>query len=98
MAYEPLVGMNVIDEVGYARYRQAMLPLLHAVGGSFRFDCTVERVLKSEAVHPINRMFVLSFPDQITCESFFADARYLEVRSRYFESSVQGFTVFGQLG
>lgn len=98
MAYEPLVGVNVIDEVGYARYRAAMLPLLHAVGGSFRFDCTVERVLKSDAAHPINRVFVLSFPDRATSDSFFSDERYLEVRNRHFESSVQGVTVFGQLG
>jgi uncharacterized protein (DUF1330 family) len=92
MPYERLVGLNVVDETRYAEYRAAMTPLLHAVGGSFRYDFRPAEVLKSEAPHPITRVFVIRFPDQATHERFFADPQYLAVRRDHFEPSVRGVT------
>lgn len=97
MTVEHLVGLNVIDEPGYARYRQEMTPLLHAVGGDFRYDFRIAEVLKTEASHPINRVFVICFPDRDSSERFFADARYLAVRHQFFEPAIQGWTRLGDL-
>ena len=47
MAFERLVGLQVIDEAGYQAYRDAMTPLLHACGGSFGYDFRIAEVLKS---------------------------------------------------
>lgn len=93
MAYERLVGLHVTDEAGYARYREQMTPLLHALGGRFRYDFRIAEELKSEASHPINRVFVISFPDRATHDAFFAHPDYLAARRAHFEAAVQGVTM-----
>jgi uncharacterized protein (DUF1330 family) len=92
MAFEYLIGLQVTDEAEYARYREGMTPLLHEVGGSFRYDFRVSEVLKSESDHPINRVFVIAFPSREVADSFFAEPRYLAVRKAHFDSSVHGVT------
>ena len=92
MSYQMIVGLFVADQEQYAQYRAEMTPLLHAAGGSFRFDFEVARTLKSDAPHEINRVFVIQFPDRETKERFFADPRYVEIRARLFEQAVQGMT------
>lgn len=90
MSYELTVGLHVVDQQEYARYRKEMRPLLEAVGGSFRYDFEVGRVLHSEtAGAEINRLFVLRFPDKPSEERFFADPRYIEIRGRLFEPAVK---------
>ena len=96
MAYERLVGLQVDDEELYARYREGMTPILAGFGGSFRYDFMVGQVLKQEADAPINRVFVLRFPDQATQARFFADPAYLKVREAFFKPAVSASTVIAQ--
>ena len=48
MAYERVMGIHVIDEDEYQKYREGMTPILHACGGSFGFDFKVGEVLLSK--------------------------------------------------
>ena len=93
MSYEMTIGLEVIDEAGYAAYRAGMTPLLHGVGGDFRYDFLVSRTLRNEEGREINRVFVLRFPDRETKERFFADREYLAVRERWFVPSVGAVTL-----
>jgi uncharacterized protein (DUF1330 family) len=86
------MGLQVSDADLYARYREHMLPHLQAHGGYFTYDFQVSEVLKSPGPSAINRVFMLSFPDRETCERFFSDPVYLEIRARYFEPAVQSVT------
>ena len=92
MAFELLVGLNVVYEDGYQKYREGTLPLLTACGGYFRYDFAVARVLKGEAQHPINRVFVVVYPDRDTQVRLFKDPEYLRVREEFFTPSVAGVT------
>jgi len=92
MAFELLVGLNVVDEDGYQKYREGTLPLLTACGGYFRYDFAVSKVLKGEAQHPINRVFVVVYPDRETQVRLFKDPAYLRVREAFFTPSVAGVT------
>src|SRR3954465_12365536 len=85
-------GAQVDDEATYRRYREAMTPLLHERGGAFRYDFVVSRVLISETASPINRVFMIRFPDPATAEALFADPRYLAVRRALFDPSVSAIT------
>lgn len=92
MAFELLVGLNVVNEDNYQKYREGTLPLLTACGGYFRYDFAVSRVLKGEARHPINRVFVVAYPDHDTQVRLFKDPAYLRVREAFFTPSVAGAT------
>ena len=96
MMHELLVGLTVRDEAGYQQYRDAMGPILRDHGGRFRYDFTVAATLRSESTHPINRMFVLSFPDRASKDAFFSHPDYKAVRARHFESSVAGATIIAE--
>ncbi|GAB3517485.1 DUF1330 domain-containing protein [Photobacterium alginatilyticum] len=94
MSYELLVGLNVIDDRRYQEYRTAMKPILSQFGGRFGYDFKVSEVLQSEVENKdINRVFTISFPKQTDMEAFFSDAEYLNVKTRYFESSVKSTTI-----
>lgn len=92
MAVERLVGLHVTDEDGYGAYREHMLPLLTAHGGTFGYDFRVAEVLRSEVDHPINRVFTIRFPDSAALEAFFAHPDYLAVRARWYEPAVAAGT------
>lgn len=99
MRYEMTVGLKVTNHETYAAYRAAMLPLLEAAGGGFRFDCEVARVLKGgdgEAAGRINRLFVIGFPSREAKESFFSDPGYVEIRARLFAKAVAGMTIIAE--
>jgi uncharacterized protein (DUF1330 family) len=91
--YELLVGLDVTDEAMYATYRREMRPVLDAFGGRFEYDFTIDATLQSRAEHPINRLFVLSFPSQQAREGFFADPAYQTIRTRCFKPSVAAATI-----
>lgn len=78
--YELLVGLEVTDPDQYDQYRQKMMPLLEQHGGRFEYDFTIQSELKTQAEHPINRLFILSFPDE-------------QDRQTYFRPSVGGATI-----
>lgn len=90
--FERLMAMQIADEEGYQQYRDAMRPVLKEFGGGFRFDCRVSAVLSGELDHPVNRIFIIYFPDEQAGRDFFADPRYLEIRSADFDRSVSGAT------
>lgn len=82
-----LFGLEVTDDAGYARYREAMAPILARYGGTFGCDFVVGRVLLGPNPR-INRVFTLVFPDLERRERFFADDEYRAVRARWFAPSV----------
>ncbi len=96
MPFELTVGLLVVDHEKYAQYRAEMSPLLEAAGGRFRYDFEIARTLKSEAKHDINRVFVIQFPDRATRERFFSNPKYVEIRTRLFEKSVQGMSIIAE--
>lgn len=95
MTHEMMVGLTVTDDALYQQYREAMAPLLAAHGGGFRYDFRVGEVLKSASDHPINRVFAIYFADTARMQAFFAHPDYRAIKSRFFERSVAGTTIFG---
>jgi uncharacterized protein (DUF1330 family) len=91
-SYDTVIGLHVTDQERYRRYRSAMTPLLAEAGGRFRYDFTIDEVLKAESGKPINRLFVISFPDQAAREAFLADPRYQAVRTEHFVPAVDAVT------
>jgi uncharacterized protein (DUF1330 family) len=94
--YEMMVGLNVKNDDVYSEYRKAMRPLLELFSGGFRYDFKVSEVLKNEEGREINRVFAIYFGDQDQMNSFFSDPRYLEVKNKYFESSVADTTIISE--
>jgi uncharacterized protein (DUF1330 family) len=92
MSFERVMGLEVIDDVVYQQYREQMLPILRAFGGSFGFDFKVSYVLKSKTKAPINRVFTIDFPNREVMDQFFSDPTYLEVKNKYFDRSVKSVT------
>jgi uncharacterized protein (DUF1330 family) len=88
-----LVGMRVVDEAGYTRYRAAMTPILESMGGFFRYDMRVSELLKGDAAEPFNRLFVLSFPDEATRDRFFSDPAYSKAKAEHFAGAVTSHTL-----
>lgn len=100
MAAEPrryvlLMGLEVTDAAGYARYRAAMRPLLDEHAGAFGCDLVVARVLLPADEPRLNRVFTISFPDRAARERFFGDERYRAVRAEHFEPAVARVVTLG---
>ena len=90
-----LVGLEVKDDDGYARYRQEMTPILARYGGGFGCDFVVAQVLKGPNPR-INRVFTLTFPSCANRDRFFADEEYRSVRARWFEPAVGAVEVLAE--
>jgi uncharacterized protein (DUF1330 family) len=88
-----LYGAQLADPAKYRTYREHMTPILHRHGGRFTHDFTIGTVLASELAHPIDRLFLISFPDRRAAERFFADPSYLEVRRTWFEPAVTAISL-----
>jgi uncharacterized protein (DUF1330 family) len=95
--HETLVGLHVTDHDAYAKYRAVMTPLLEAVGGFFRYDFTIDAMLKGESDPAINRLFLISFPDAATETTFFADPAYVAAKKEFFEPAVGKVNILGTL-
>ena len=91
-----LFGLEVTDDAGYARYREAMAPILARHGGAFGCDFVVARVLLGPSPR-INRVFTLVFPDAGSRDRFFADEAYRAVRKQWFEPSVGTVEALGEV-
>jgi len=92
MAYERLMGMQILDDEKYTQYREAMYPLLKQHGGDFGYDFKISEVLKAETSEPINRVFTIHFPNKKKMESFFSNETYLQIKEKYFSPSVGAVT------
>jgi uncharacterized protein (DUF1330 family) len=93
MAFERIMGIDVVDDQEYQYYRESMGPILKSFGGSFGFDFKIAEVLQSKTRDNINRVFTLSFPSQNIMESFFTDPNYLAVKEKHFINSVKSTTI-----
>ena len=93
MSYEMLVGLYVIDDQKYQKYREAMQPILSTYGGGFGYDFRVCEVLRSGSDAEINRVFTINFPDAGKMDEFFSNPEYLKIKQKYFESSVGSTTI-----
>ncbi len=96
MSYEMMVGLQVKDDKVYAEYREAMQPLLNEVSGGFRYDFKVSQVLKNEEGRPINRVFAIYFENKEKMEAFFSNPEYLQIKERFFETSVDATTIISE--
>jgi uncharacterized protein (DUF1330 family) len=92
MSFERIMGLEVINDEEYQKYRENMIPILHSFGGSFGFDFKISEVLKSKTEEVINRVFTLDFPSKEVMEEFFSNADYLAVKERFFIHSVKSVT------
>ena len=93
MAFERLVGLNVVDDEAYQSYRDEMTPILESYGGGFSYDFKVSEVLKSKTEAPINRVFTIYFSSEDSMNSFFSNDEYLKIRKRHFEKAVTDTTI-----
>lgn len=94
-ANEILVGVFVVDEELYAKYRAEMTPLLEAHGGRFIVDVRVETVLLAPPQAQFNRLFTIHFPNATQLQAFFSNPDYQVVRKRWFEPSVSSVAQLG---
>ena len=92
MSFERIMGLEVINDEVYQKYREHMMPILHAFGGSFGYDFTVNKVLKSKTEEVINRVFTIDFPSKEIMDKFFTAPTYLAVKDKYFQHSVKSVT------
>jgi len=90
MAFEMIVGLNVVDREAYAEYRKGITPILKEYGGGFRYDFSIKETFSNSSPHPITRLFAIYFPDKATKEKFFADDSYRTIRAQYMEKAVDG--------
>ncbi len=95
--FERLVALHVSDADVYQEYRDGMMPILALYGGRFRYDFHVSDTGFNESGHPINRVFLLAFPDQETSDRFFSDTDYKKVRATFFDASVEHTTVIAEI-
>jgi uncharacterized protein (DUF1330 family) len=93
MAIEMLVGLHVVNEETYQRYRDEMAPILKNHGGGFGYDFKVSVVLKSQTEAPINRLFTIYFSTEDSRKAFFSNKAYLKIKQQYFEASVTDTTI-----
>src|SRR5262249_28375887 len=84
MSFEMIMGLFVLDQEKYAKYRAEIAPLLQAAAGRFVHDFEVARTLKSDAGHDINRWFMPQFPDRADKGRFFKNPQSFEIRARLF--------------
>ena len=86
--FERIMGLNVIDQQAYKKYRERMTPILQSYGADFGYDFIVSEVLKSKTTKKINRVFTIDFPSKAVMASFFEDSKYLEVKKKYLNDSI----------
>ncbi len=93
MAFEMLVGLEVLDDVQYEKYREQMKPILAQHGGGFNFDFKVSELLISQENPNINRVFTIYFEDENAMERFFNHPQYLSIKQTHFEGAVKSTTI-----
>ena len=90
---EMLVGLNVINDAEYAKYREGMTPILDSIAGGFGYDFKIAEVLKSTTENKINRVFTIFFPSEEKMNSFFTNKEYLKIKETHFSNSVESTTI-----
>ncbi|MFV1977274.1 MAG: DUF1330 domain-containing protein [Candidatus Scalindua sp.] len=93
MSFERIIGLDVIDDQEYQKYREAILPLLKTYGGAFGYDFRVSEVLLSRTKDDINRVFTIEFPSKSKMEAYFRDPEYIVIQNRHLNNSINSKTV-----
>lgn len=93
MSFERVMGLHVVDEDQYRKYRAKMEPILVSIGGSFGYDFRIAEVLRSKTKAPINRVFTIEFPSKQAMDDFFSRPDYLEVAQQHLSLAVKAKTV-----
>jgi uncharacterized protein (DUF1330 family) len=93
MTFERVMGLHVVDDEEYQKYRAGMEPILISVGGSFGYDFRIAEVLRSKTEDTINRVFTIEFPSKQVMDDFFSRPDYLEVQQKHLKNSVKSKTV-----
>ena len=93
MTYERVMGLNVIDDQQYQKYREGMEPILNSIGGSFGYDFKIAKVLRTKTANKINRVFTIEFPSKEEMETFFSNPDYMTIQNMYLNNSVTDKTV-----
>ncbi len=93
MSFERIMGLHVIDDKEYQKYREAMEPILKSIGGSFGFDFKISEVLRSKTEDEINRVFTIEFPSKIDMEKFFSRPDYIEIQNKHLVNAIKSKTV-----
>ena len=96
MSYETIVGLQVINDIEYNNYREAMTPILKLYGGGFRYDFKVSETLKNEDGRPINRVFAIYFESKDKMNEFFNNPDYLKAKTTFFDKSVEATTIISE--
>lgn len=92
MAFEMLLGMEIINDEGYSNYRREMTPILTSYQGKFGYDFKISEVLISEENPAMNRVFTLNFVDKAHCDAMFSDPAYLAIKKKHFVDAVGKIT------
>ncbi len=93
MSFERIIGLDVIDDQEYQKYREAILPLLKTYGGAFGYDFRVSEVLLSKTKDDINRVFTIEFPSKFKMEAYFRDPEYIVIQNQHLNNSINSKTV-----
>ena len=93
-----LFGLEVTDDAGYARYREAMAPILARHGGAFGCDFVVARVLCSGRARASIACSRSCFRTPEVATGSSRTRAYRAVRKQWFEPSVGMVATLGEGG
>jgi uncharacterized protein (DUF1330 family) len=90
-----IMGLEVIDPVGYSLYCIRVRPILVAHGVRVEYDLVVDEVIESPGDVAINRVVALSFPDAAGEAAFYDDDAYCLLHATLYRRAVAETTVIG---
>jgi uncharacterized protein (DUF1330 family) len=90
-----IMGLDVVDPVGYSLYRVRERPVLVRHGGRVEYDFVVDEVIESPTDAVINRVVALSFPGVVEEAAFHDDDAYCLLHATLYVRAVASTTVIG---
>ena len=93
MTFERVMGLHVVDDAEYKKYREKMEPILKSIGGSFGYDFKIAETLRSKTNDTINRVFTIEFPSEKEMSDFFSRSDYAEIRDEHLNNAVKSKTI-----
>ena len=90
-----IMGLEVVDPVGYSLYRVHVQPLLVRHGVRVEYDFVIDEVIESPCDAAINRVVALSFPDAAVEAALHADEAYCRLQATMYSRAVLSTTILG---
>ena len=84
MAYEIMVGLQVMDRDRYQTYRNGIARILNQYGGECCYDMLTNWAIKPSKTNPINHTFRIRFASQADKTAFFDDPAYLKIHADFY--------------